>query len=73
MIDKHDAARILDDVLLAAETEVHPDDLRYPHHASGRHSGKERILQVTLTINLYLSGMLHILTMRSSSCGFGTA
>jgi len=40
MINKHDAARIFDNVLLAAEMEIDSNDLRYPHYASSWYSKK---------------------------------
>lgn len=52
MINEHDAARVFDNVLLAAKTEIHPDDLRYCHHASGRYSERYHFIYILTIENL---------------------
>jgi len=40
MINEHNAARILNDIFLAAKMKIDPNDLRYPHYASSWYSKK---------------------------------
>lgn len=59
MIDEHDRTRVFDDVLLAAKTEIHPDDLCYYHHTSSRYSKRFHFICIligfeNLTSNPYV-------------------